>query len=322
MANRTIIPVTLITGFLGAGKTTFLNALIRYHRPKRLAIIENEFGEEGIDGELIVDAGNDLFELSNGCICCSLNEDFYSVLENLWQRKDEFDELVIETTGIADPASVASPLLTSPVIPNYYHLQRVICLVDAMNVEEQLKQTVEARQQISFSDVLLITKTDQVAREQLDQVKTVLEGINPFAEVILGNKMHYPFDEILVTERKNIVKKRPKFSLVPVSIHQHQDLVSLSFNFSESFSISILQQRLMAFLIFQAKDVYRVKGIIYSAGNDRKIIVQSVNSNLVIEYGEAWLPDEPKMSRVVFIGKNLQPKGFERMLRQCLQVAS
>lgn len=113
-------PVTLITGFLGAGKTTFLNALIQYQHDKRLAIIENEFGEQGIDGELMIGAGDDIYELSNGCICCSLSQDFYVLLEELWGRRAEFDEVVIETTGIADPAAVASPFLTSRSISYYY----------------------------------------------------------------------------------------------------------------------------------------------------------------------------------------------------------
>lgn len=321
MNQPTPKPVTLITGFLGAGKTTFLNALIQYQRDKRLAIIENEFGEEGIDGELIIGAGDDIYELSNGCLCCSLSEDFYVLLEELWGRREEFDEVVIETTGIADPASVASPFLTSRAIPYYYRLQRVICLVDAMHVERQLRDTVEARQQISFSDILLITKTDLVTPDYLPYLENLLAEINPFAEVFSGSKGQYAFADILSVERKSITAKRPKFSLAPVSLkeHRHEDLVSLSFTFTQPFSITLLQHQLMAFLLFQAKDVYRVKGIVYAAGNDRKIVVQSVNANLVVDYGEEWLVDEPRHSRIVFIGKNLQPAGFERILKQCLQ---
>ncbi|QJD95457.1 GTP-binding protein [Mucilaginibacter robiniae] len=313
-------PVMLITGFLGAGKTTFLNALIQYQHNQRLAIIENEFGEEPIDGELIIGADNDIYELSNGCLCCSLNQDFYVLLEELWGRRNEFDELVIETTGIADPASVASPFLTSQSISCYYQLKRVVCLIDARHIEEQLKNTVEARKQISFSDILLITKTDLIEDNYLPYLENLLDEINPFAQMLSGNKTQYPFAELFAIERHAIVKKRPKFSLAPVPVkhHQHDDLVSLSFTFTEPFSISLLQHQLTAFLIFQAKDVYRVKGIIYVEAHSRKIIVQSVNANLVVEYGEEWQDDELKQSRIVFIGKQLKPAGFERMLKLCL----
>ncbi|MEJ7558582.1 MAG: GTP-binding protein [Pedobacter sp.] len=321
MNNHIAKPVTLITGFLGAGKTTFLNELIKYNQPKRLAIIENEFGEESIDGQLIIGAGNEIYELSNGCLCCTLSQDFHQLLEDLWSRKLEFDEVIIETTGIADPASVAAPFLKSHLIPHYYHLERVICLIDAQHIESQLRETIEARQQISFSDILLITKSDTVSSNHLSYLIDMLVKINPFGIVLSGHKHHYPFSEIISTERQTILEKRPKFSLSPILLSQqrHEDIVSLSFTFTEPFSINMLQHQLMAFLLFQAKDVYRVKGIIYASKNSRKIIVQSVNSSLVVEYGQEWEAGELKQSRIVFIGKSLKPEGFERMLKQCLE---
>jgi G3E family GTPase len=320
MNNNVAKPVTLITGFLGAGKTTFLNELIKYDQSKRLAIIENEFGEESIDGQLIIGAGNDIYELSNGCLCCTLSQDFHQLLEDLWYRRFEFDEVVIETTGIADPASVAAPFLTSRLIPNYYQLERVICLIDAQHIEDQLKETIEARQQISFSDVLLITKADTVSSDHLTYLKDLLAKINPFGIILSGHKDAYPFSEIFLTERHTIIGKRPKFSLsISLTQQQHEDIVSLSFTFIEPFNINMLQNQLTAFLLFQAKDVYRVKGIIYAPGEDKKIIVQSVTTSLVVEYGQEWEVGELRQSRIVFIGKNLKPRGFERMLKQCLK---
>jgi len=316
-------PVNIITGFLGAGKTTFLNELIKFNQPKRLAIIENEFGRESIDGELIIGAGNAIYELSDGCLCCSLSEDFHQLLADLWNRRSVFDEVVIETTGIADPASVAAPFLTSHAIPNYYELERVICLIDPNHIESQLRDTIEARQQISFSDVLLITKADTVSADHLQHIEELLSKINPFAKTLSGHKHEYPFLEIFTTERGKTVQKRPRFTLSPNSLssQQHEDIISLSFSFTEPFSISLLQHRLTAFLLFQAKDVYRVKGIIYALGNTKKIIVQSVNTSLVVEYGQEWEDKEIYESRIVFIGKNLKPEGFERMLKQCLQIS-
>ncbi len=315
-------PVTILTGFLGAGKTTFLNAIIAYKKDIKLAIIENEFGKESIDGQLVIGAEENLFELSNGCICCSLNDDFYALLETLWGKKDSFDELVIETTGIADPASVASPFLTNPSLSNYYRLKRVICLIDARLIENQLKETEEARKQISFSDILMITKTDLVDEEQLQNVKKILKKINPFSIVLIGNKENYPLKEAFEAEpNKLITVKAPKFAGnfgVKHDHHQHDDVVSLCFYFTETFDLEALFHRLTVFLNFQAKDIYRVKGIINAHNQEEKIILQSVSYDLSLATGNNWTADEERLSRIVFIGKKLKPEGFEKMLRQCL----
>jgi len=287
-------PVTIITGFLGAGKTTFLNALIAYKKGQKLAVIENEYGQEGIDGELVIGTNDNLFELNNGCLCCTLNDDFYSLLEVLWNGKDEFDELVIETTGIANPASVAAPFLTNASVPYYYRLKRVICLVDARNVEQQLRETEEARNQISFSDILLITKTDMVGTDELTNLEKLLRAINPFAVVLSGNRDRYPFDEIYNASRKAVIQiSTPKSQnrTFAVQRHQHHDLVSLSFNFKEAFSLQALSHRLTVFLNFQAKDVYRVKGIFNVHDQPQKLIIQSVINDLAIAPGETW-PDD------------------------------
>ncbi|MEN0053791.1 MAG: GTP-binding protein [Mucilaginibacter sp.] len=315
-------PVTILTGFLGAGKTTFLNALIAYKKGQQLAVVENEFGQEGIDGNLVIGVDDSLFELNNGCLCCSLNEDFYSLLEVLWNGKDEFDELIIETTGIANPASVAAPFLTNTQVPYYYKLKRVICLVDARNIEQQLRETEEARNQISFSDILLITKTDTIENEKLAGLEKLLKAINPFAVVLSGNRDRYPFDEIYNAQRKAVIRVNlPKSTNRGFALqhqrHQHQDIVSLSFNFTEAFDLQLLSHRLTVFVNFQAKDVYRMKGIFNIRGQSQRIIIQSVINDLAVATGDKWANDAEKNSCIVFIGKNLEPAGFEKMLRQC-----
>jgi len=315
-------PVTILTGFLGAGKTTFLNALITYKKGIKLAVIENEFGMESTDGQLVIGADENLFELSNGCICCSLNEEFYDILKTIWTKKDEFDELVIETTGIADPASVANPFLTTPSLLNCYQLKRVICLVDARLVENQLKETEEARKQISFSDVLLITKTDLVEEGHLLHIKKILKKINPLSIALFGNKENYPIKEAFEAEPNKIIQlKIPKLPArfgIKHDHHQHDDVVSLCFYFSEPFDLEALFHRLNVFLTFQAKDIYRVKGIINAHGQEEKIVLQSVSNDLALTAGNLWMPDEERTSRIVFIGKKLKPDGFENMLKQCL----
>jgi G3E family GTPase len=321
MSITTAKPVTIITGFLGAGKTTFLNGLIAHKNSEKLAVIENEFGQEGIDGQLVICADDKLFELNNGCLCCTLNEDFYSLLEVLWEGREDFDELVIETTGIANPASVAAPFLTNANVPYYYKLNRVICLVDAHNIEQQLRETDEARNQISFSDILLITKTDMVDTAQLAQIENLLKGINPLAVVLSGYRDHYPFTKIYEVTRGTVAEvksPKPANRTFTLQRHQHEDLVSLSFNINEPFDLQLLSHRLTVFLNFQAKDVYRVKGIFNIHDQAQKIIIQSVMNDLAVAAGDAWADEAERNSRIVFIGKNLNPDGFEKMLRQCL----
>ncbi|QKZ14733.1 CobW family GTP-binding protein [Spirosoma sp. KUDC1026] len=326
-------PVTILTGFLGAGKTTFLNAVLAARPNTKFAIIENEFGEEGIDGELVVQANTDVVEMANGCICCSLNDGLYEVLEELYDRRDSFDELLIETTGIADPSGVAQPFLTVPSVQKTFSLKRVVCLVDAQLIEDQLRDTEEAIRQIGFSDVILLNKTDTVSPAYVQQLTELLRGLNPFAHILYGDKDNYPIDELFALERDT----EPAEPVVPLfrplspaaantSVqhhhHVHSDIVSLSFRFTEPFELADLQHRLTAFLLFQSQGIYRVKGIVSARDQSQKIILQSVGKNLVITKGADWPDGEERISRVVFIGKLLKPQGFEKMLRQCLSKPS
>ncbi|MCJ8209035.1 GTP-binding protein [Mucilaginibacter sp. RS28] len=320
MTSTEPIPVTIISGFLGAGKTTFLNKLITRRKNYRLAVIENEFGEIGIDGDLVINEKNDLFEMNNGCLCCSLNQDFYALLESLWAQHDQYDEIVIETTGIADPALVAAPFLTDQTVSRYFELKRVICLVDARHIETELEVSDEARKQISFSDILLINKTDLVSLVDVQRIEKLLTALNPFAAVFNASKENYPFDELISLDRMKIVQRRPKFSVAPqrVESHSHHNLTSLSFTFQEAFNLQNFELRMSMFLAFQASDIYRMKGILRVEGHPCRIIVQSVHNDLAIGFGEKWNDDEKRESRLVFIGRKLNPEGFERMLKQCL----
>lgn len=309
-------PVTIITGFLGAGKTTFLNALIQHGKPERYAVIENEFGKESIDGQLVLGADAGIFELNNGCLCCTLNDDLVELLTRLSKESGTFDELIIETTGIADPATVALPFLTDQIVSRYYKLDRVICLVDARHIAKELADTDEARKQISFSDVLLITKTDLVTGAELEDVKSLLTAINPTARILTGNHEQYPIGRI-----REFLREDAHTFAQPVSCHSHQEhrhhsLSSLTFNFREVFEIEKLGHTLMVLLAVQSQDVYRVKGIIHAKGYHEKIIIQSVAELLSISKGQPWNDTEERISRIVFIGKSLKAKGFEDLLRK------
>lgn len=333
------IPVTILSGFLGAGKTTFLNAMIHSLRQsgRRTLVIENEYGQENIDSQLVIGADSGLFEFSGGCICCDLNDQLLELLLSLWQRRTEFDELIIETTGIADPATVALPFLTNPAIADTYQLTRIICLVDARLIEFQLQDTEEARRQISFSDILLITKTEELPRDQKEHILRLLNDLHPFALVLSGNRTDgYPMEEIRYFLRYEYPEQdRLAEAIIPTENthggrahthdhhhghehHHHHDITSLSFRFSESFDLEELEFRLMIFLRAQPKDIYRVKGIVDAHGESQKIIVQSVAHYLGITEGQPWGKEEERVSRIVFIGRRLKPAGFEKMLRQCL----
>lgn len=308
-------PVTIITGFLGAGKTTFLNELLMAGTKGKYAIIENEFGKESIDGELVMEISDNIFEMSSGCLCCNLNEDLVDLLIDLSKKSGNFEELIIETTGIADPSSVALPFLIDPLVTRYYKLQRVICLVDARNIAYELETTEEARKQISFSDVLLISKTDLVTDEELAALYTLLKEINPFAVILSGTKENFPHGEIMAyirnqSEHYNGPEKTTE--------KHHHSLSSLTLTFDEPFDIPKLKHTMMVFMAVQSADIYRVKGIVYGFGETEKFVLQSVAEYLAIAPGKAWEEEEVRKSKIVFIGKNLKLKGLEQLLNHAL----
>ena len=324
---------TILTGFLGAGKTTYLNHLIQSNPNIKYAIVENEFGEQNIDNDLIIRTVDDIVELNNGCLCCSLNDNLYDLLSDLHFKKDEFDELIIEATGIADPAGIAEPFITHPAVKKTFELVNTICIVDAENLETWLSETEEARQQISFADIILIGKIDLVEVSYVKQLVSLLKGINPLATIITKNEDgSYPtiHKKTLTNtcnhhnEQKKSCCSHPKedtqsHSHQPEShnTHAHADIVTCSFVFDEAFDSQQLYQQLMVLLSFQSKDLYRFKGIVYADNPTKKYAIQSVGKRLGIEAIEISNKGELQQSRFVFIGKNLNPAGFKKLLKKC-----
>lgn len=310
------IPVTIITGFLGAGKTTFLNALLAHLSTQKLAIIENEFGKENIDSELIIGNEEEVMPLTQGCICCTLNEDFYLLLHDLHKRETELDGLVIETTGIADPSGILSPFLVTPALREAFPVARVICLVDASLINQQLQETEEAITQISYSNHILLVKTDVVSPALVKELQQMLAEINPTAHIWVGQKGVYPLKEIL--EKGNVFSLPEPFLENKPSEKKHGKITSLTFAFTTPFDPSVLHYRLAAFLAFQAKGVYRMKGILAVQDKEKQVILQSVGTQLVWEDGRDWQKEEPRNSRIVLIGRDLKREGYERLFKQCL----
>ena len=311
--------VTLLTGFLGAGKTTFLNALMAWKPDTRFAVIENEVGERGIDGDLIVGAEDNLMALNNGCICCSLNGNLIDILQTLHERRDEWDELLIEATGIADPAGVASPFFNHPAIRKYFELSQVIGLVDGMAIYDQLKADDVAGKQLAFSDTLLINKSDQISDEHRQDIATLLQERNPAARIYSGSAGKYPFENLLTTSEPFQWLNHSDTHDDGHEHHHHEHSIhSLTLHFEEPFDVHRLHNALKAFLMFQASGVYRVKGVVYDPNYQHKQWVQTVMDTVVIEEGAKWQTEENPSSEFVVIGKNLTKKGYERLFKKGL----
>lgn len=318
-------PVTLLTGFLGSGKTTFMNELMASREDTRFAIIENEVGETGIDGDLVLKSDKNLMEVNNGCLCCTLNDNLLEILKNLYERNEEWDELLIEATGIADPAGVAAPFFNQPGIHNNFELQRIICLVDAGQIEELLQIEGVVAKQIGYCDAILLNKADTVAPSYLKSLKQRLRNSNPLAQIYSGQKGDYPLAEVLSNNGEVISKNLQNgHSSETGHNHDHHDYAhgeinALTFTFEEPFDINLLKNTLASFLMFQAKDVYRLKGIVYDPVYSERLIIQSVMNTVAVERGTPWQSDEEPKSQFVLIGKNLKAKGHERMLRKGLR---
>ncbi|NOU59915.1 CobW family GTP-binding protein [Marinifilum caeruleilacunae] len=336
------IPVTIITGFLGAGKTTLLNQLIKDHPQKKFAIIENEFGEIGIDGGLIVGTDENIFELSNGCICCSLSEGFYETITKLLDSPHPFNHLLIETTGIADPDSIIKAFLSMEVIQMNFRLDSVICLADCANMEDLIDEQPEVRKQLALADVVLLNKADTIQENYLKKLQAVIIGINSTATIYpveFANLSGVDLLDLKAFSARTIEKSSMSFqnlSIVGDAIdpqpsllskpivhstkhhHEHQhDIKSFGFKIPGSFDMMKFDIWMESFLYFNQDTVFRVKGILSFDNVPEKGIFQAVRSNYMIEAGEKW-GTEARFSILIFIGKELNQKMLDENLCQLL----
>lgn len=328
------ISVTILTGFLGAGKTTYLNHLLEQHKDKKYAIIENEFGEVGVDNELIIKPDETIVELNNGCLCCTLNDNLYDILNELYERRTEFDEIIIEATGVADPAGLAEPFIAHPLVKKHFPLKSIVCLVDAELIEDQLVDTEEAMSQVTFSDILLVNKTDLISEHYLKGLKAKLSALNPLARIAIASNRQFPAialdrnnDQLdaVYKKSKEAVTHKKEAAHFPVQKphhhhhHQHtQSVNSLTFTFEKPFDLDRLRLHLSVYLSFQSKGLYRIKGLVYLKNEEEQFILQSVGKRFDFSKKRVWQVNEKRQSVLVFIGKNLQRKGLERILLNSL----
>lgn len=313
------LPVTIITGFLGAGKTTLLNRFITSHPDTRFAIIENEFGEEAIDQDLVISSEDGIFELSNGCICCSLNGELVEMLAKMVQQRDRFDHMLIETTGIAEPAEVAGAFLAEPDIARHFQMGGILCLADAETFAETVMDREEARRQVAFSDIVLLNKTDLATEEQRQASQEAIRALNPSAQIHpaeYGDPGAEVFAKLLSLNAFDPQRLTAELQHHGHGHHHHHDIVSQSFVLDEPLDPLKFQHWMSVLLMVQGAGFYRVKGILCYPFRDSRIIFQSVGKRHIFSQGADW-GDEPKQSRIVFIGKELRRDILEKGLRNC-----
>ncbi|MBP1664125.1 MAG: cobalamin synthesis protein CobW [Bacteroidetes bacterium] len=332
------IPVTIITGFLGSGKTTLLNNVIEKYTGKKFAIIENEFGSVGIDGALIVEEGNNIFELNNGCICCSLNDDFYTTISQLLESELEFNHLLVETTGIANPDSVINAFLLSEEIVERFIIDSVICVVDAENMEDMMEIQPEVIKQLAVADIVLINKTDCVQPNYVHQLRNIIAGLNfsasiysvqqaDISEIDLLDIFCFSPESVEMTTHKFIrIKPHTAIDAPPSSLlisnikpqHKHE-ISSEGFYFEGSFSFERFSLWIQNFMYLNSETIYRVKGILSFDGMPEKFTFQAVRTTYLFDYNEEW-KNEMRYIKIVFIGKNINPAILEASLKDLLVI--
>jgi G3E family GTPase len=306
------IPVTVLTGYLGAGKTTLLNRILSEPHGKKYAVIVNEFGEIGIDNDLVVGADEEVFEMNNGCICCTVRGDLIRIIEGLMKRKGKFDAIIVETTGLADPAPVAQTFFVDQDVAERAKLDAVVTVADAKWLTERLKDAPEAKNQIAFADVILLNKVDLVTPAELDEVEARIRAINPQARIHRTQNCAIPIAEVLdrsAFDLDRIMEVEPDF-LEPGHHHHHDDdMVSFSFRAGEvdpdKFMpwISELTQQ-------EGPNILRCKGIVAFPQEPKRFVFQGVHMILDGDLSRDWRADEKRESRVVFIGRDLNEKAI------------
>jgi G3E family GTPase len=308
----------VLTGFLGAGKTTLLNRILTEQHGHRYAVIVNEFGEEGIDNDLVVDADEEVFEMNNGCICCTVRGDLIRILGGLMKRADQLDAIIIETTGLADPAPVAQTFFMDQDVADRTKLDAIVTVADAVHLNTQLGEHHEAEEQIAFADVVLLNKTDLVDVGDLEAVETRIRKINPYTKIIRTAHCAAPLDNILGLDAfslDRVLEVEPDF-LESDHDHEHDDDVnSISFVSETPLDLDKFETWFGNLLRTHGQDILRSKGIIEFLGVDERYVFQGVHMLMDASPMGNWPEGKSRSSRIVFIGRNLESmnllEGFE-----------
>lgn len=361
-------PVTVLTGYLGAGKTTLLNRILTEPHGKKYAVIINEFGETGIDGELVVDADEEVFEMNNGCICCTVRGDLIRIIEGLFKRKDRFDAIVVETTGLADPGPVAQTFFVDEDVSRRARLDSIVTVVDARHLPLRLKDSREAEEQIAFADVIVLNKTDLVSAEELAEVERRIRSVNRFAQIHRATKCDVALDKVLdrgAFDLSRILEHEPDFLNPPHGEHGHvhdehcghdhhhdhdhdhghhhhnpahgepghvhdehcghdshhdhgasdihdTTVKSVSLRVDGAIDPRKFDAWISELLASKGQDILRTKGILDFKGDDKRFVFQAVHMIKDGDFQRAWRSDEPRFSRLVFIGRDLDAAALQQ----------
>jgi len=294
------IPVTIITGFLGAGKTTLLNNILKANKDKKFAVIENEFGELGIDADLIISDDSEVYELYDGCVCCSLNDDLEQTLLNLLESDYDFDAVLIETSGVANPNAVGASIL-SPRLALYYSLTSTLCLCDASNIQERLSDFQTASAQISFSDIIILNKADLANQQKFENSINEIKKINPFAEILESVQCQNAGDYYLQAISN---QTKEKFFIIN-NDDMHTNIITCSFTLATPFNREFFEYGMPQILANEEMEFLRVKGIISFDNGDDFFAFNSVGTYGTLDKLENVPEMQGNAVKIVFIGTNL-----------------
>ena len=335
------IPVTVLTGYLGAGKTTLLNRILSEPHGKKYAVIVNEFGEIGIDNDLVIGADEEVFEMNNGCICCTVRGDLVRILDGLMRRKGKFDAIIVETTGLADPAPVAQTFFIDENVGRRTKLDAVVTVADAKWLNERLKDAPEAKNQIAFADVILINKTDLVSVDELDEVEARIRGINPYAKVHKTERARIPLSEVLgrnAFDLDRILDIEPEFLQSDGHDRHHHDHDDdqhghhhgglKHYHDEEMQSVSLRSDKpldpdkffpwVQDLVQKEGPNILRCKGILAFKDDDERFVFQGVHMILDGDHQRPWNKGEKRDSRIIFIGRNLPEDKIRQEFERCI----
>jgi G3E family GTPase len=338
------IPVTVLTGYLGAGKTTLLNRILSEPHGKKFAVIVNEFGEIGIDNELIVNADEEVFEMNNGCICCTVRGDLVRIIDGLMRRKGKFDAIIVETTGLADPAPVAQTFFMDEQVGAKTKLDAVVTVADAKWLNERLKDAPEVKNQIAFADVILINKTDLVSPAELNEIEARIRAINPYARLHRTERAKIDIAEVLgrnAFDLDRILDIEPAFLEVAeehAHTHEHdhshgghdhvvhhglkhyhdEDMQSVALRTDKPLNPDKFFPWVQDLVATDGPSILRCKGILSFKDDPERFVFQGVHMILDGDHQRPWKADEVRNSRIIFIGRNLPEEKIRTGFESCV----